>query len=173
MGVVQNRRYRLSYGEMSIMTKPQTRGQTYAEFHLGAEPQLRRALIARYGGEIGREAAAEALAYGWENWDRVSSMENPLGYLYRVGQSKSRRLWPRRVTFPVGPEHREPWVEPGLPLALNKLSARQRQVVVLVHGFEYTHQEVADLLGLSRSSIQNHVERGLARLRAELEESHV
>ncbi len=64
-----------------------------------------------------------------------------------------------------------PWIEPGLPDALNKLSARQRQVVVLVHGFEYTHQEVADLLGISRSSVQNHVERGLARLRSELEVS--
>jgi RNA polymerase sigma-70 factor (ECF subfamily) len=66
-----------------------------------------------------------------------------------------------------------PWVEPGLPNALNKLSARQRQVVVLIHGFEYTHQEVADLLGISRSSIQNHVERGLARLRSELEVTDV
>lgn len=155
------------------MTKPQTTGQTFAEFHGSAEPSLRRALIARYGGEIGREATAEALAYGWENWDRVRSMDNPLGYLYRVGQSRSRRLWPRRSVFEVRSGSELPWVEPGLPPALNKLSARQRQVVVLVHGFEYTHQEVADLLGISRSSVQNHVERGLARLRTELEVPHV
>ena len=155
------------------MTKPNTAGRTFAEFHLTAEPQLRRALIARYGGEVGREAAAEALAYGWENWDRVSAMRNPLGYLYRVGQSKSRRLWPSRAVFEPMPEAGLPWVEPGLPAALNKLSSRQRQVVVLVHGFEYTHKEVGDLLGLSRSSIQNHVERGQARLRAELEVPHV
>lgn len=155
------------------MTKPQTSGQTFAQFHLGAEPQLRRALIARYGGEIGREAAAEALAYGWEHWDRLREMKNPLGYLYRVGQSKSRRLWPRRAVFDSKPTSELPWVEPGLPPALNKLSARQRQVVVLVYGFEYTHQEVADLLGISRSSVQNHVERGLARLRTELEVPHV
>jgi DNA-directed RNA polymerase specialized sigma24 family protein len=41
--------------------------------------------------------------------------------------------------------------------------------VVLVHGYSYTHAEVADLLGLSRSSIQNHVERGLAKLRTHFE----
>ncbi|MCP3998268.1 MAG: sigma-70 family RNA polymerase sigma factor [bacterium] len=155
------------------MTKPQTNGQTFAEFHNRAEPQLRRALIARYGGDIGREAAAEALAYGWENWDRVRAMGNPLGYLYRVGQSRSRRLWPRRHVFEEKLETRLPWVEPGLPRALNELPPRQRQVVVLVHGFEYTHQEVADLLGISRSSVQNHVERGLARLRNELEVPNV
>ncbi len=151
------------------MTVPKTDQITFAEFHRQAEPKLRRALIARYGGEIGREATAEALSYAWENWDRVKAMGNPLGYLYRVGQSRSRRFWPRRVVFDATPGPSLPWVEPGLPGALDKLSTRQRQVVILVHGFEYTHQEVADLLGISRSSIQNHVERGLARLRTELE----
>ncbi len=155
------------------MTKTQTTGHTFAEFHTRAEPQLRRSLIARYGGEVGREATAEALAYGWEHWDKIQAMKNPLGYLYRVGQSRSRRLWPRRQVFETRPESELPWIEPGLPSALNKLTSRQRQVVVLVHGFEYTHQEVADLLGLSRSSIQNHVERGLAGLRSELEVRHV
>lgn len=155
------------------MTEPAIEGLTFAEFHGRAEPKLRRALIARYGGEIGREATAEALSYGWENWDRIRSMGNPVGYLYRVGQSRSRRLWPRRTVFETRTEASLPWVEPGLPAALNQLSARQRQVVVLVHGFEYTHQEVAELLGISRSSVQNHVERGLAKLRSELEVSDV
>mgnify|MGYP001828845234 FL=1 len=155
------------------MTKPETGEQTFAHFHGRAEPKLRRALIARYGGEVGREATAEALAYGWEHWERVRRMDNPVGYLYRVGRSRSRRLRPRRSVFEPGPQSELPWIEPGLPMALNELSARQRQVVILVHGFEYTHQEVADLLGISRSSVQNHVERGLAKLRSELEVPHV
>ncbi len=155
------------------MTAPKTHGETFAEFHNAAEPKLRRALIARYGGEVGREATAEALSFGWEHWMRVSAMDNPLGYLYRVGQSRSRRHWPRRAVFDLPGESALPWVEPGLPPALNKLSARQRQVVILVHGFEYTHQEVAGLLGISRSSVQNHAERGLSKLRTELEVSDV
>lgn len=158
---------------MPTVTEPATSSTTFAEFHQSTEPHLRRALIARYGGEIGREATAEALAYGWEHWDKVRAMDNPLGYLYRVGQSRSRRLWPRRSVFETPVDVGLPWVEPGLPQALNKLSARQRQVVVLVHGFEHTHHEVADLLGISRSSVQNHVERGLARLRSQLEVPHV
>ena len=155
------------------MTEPAIESVTFAEFHARAEPRLRRALIARYGGEVGREATAEALAYAWENWDRIRVMSNATGYLYRVGQSRSRRLWPRRAVFATGGEFSLPWVEPGLPGALNKLSVRQRQTVVLVHGFCYTHQEVADLLGISRTSVQNHVERGLAKLRSELEVSDV
>jgi hypothetical protein len=52
--------------ERPTITTPETRNQTFAEFHGGAEPRLRRALIARHGGEVGREATAEALAYRWE-----------------------------------------------------------------------------------------------------------
>jgi DNA-directed RNA polymerase specialized sigma24 family protein len=40
--------------------------------------------------------------------------------------------------------------------------------VVLVHGYE-TLAEVAGLLGVSVSTVQTHLERGLARLRADLE----
>jgi DNA-directed RNA polymerase specialized sigma24 family protein len=41
--------------------------------------------------------------------------------------------------------------------------------VVLCHGFQWTHREVAELLDLSPSTVQNHVERGLANLRRALE----
>jgi hypothetical protein len=62
----------------------------FEDFFAVAEPRLRRALVAAYGIERGREAAAEALAYGWEHWSKVRAMKNPTGYLYRVGQSRSR-----------------------------------------------------------------------------------
>ena len=58
--------------------------------------------------------------------------------------------------------------EPGLPGALVALSRRQRMVVVLVHGFGYTLHEVAERTGLRRTTVQNHSERGLARLRDKL-----
>ncbi|MFQ5967965.1 MAG: RNA polymerase sigma factor [Acidimicrobiia bacterium] len=52
---------------------------------------------------------------------------------------------------------------------MTKLPVRQRTAVVLHHGFGWTHQEIASTLGLSRSTVQNHIERGLIRLRAALE----
>lgn len=143
--------------------------QSFAEFAQSSEPKLRRALVARYGADLGRELTAAALAYGWEHWKRVGNMDNPTGYLYRVGQSKSRKWFRKTVAFPAPADIGLPWVEPGLPDALKSLSANQRQAVVLVHGFGYTHAEVAEILGLARSSIQNHVERGLAKLRNHFE----
>jgi RNA polymerase sigma-70 factor (ECF subfamily) len=127
-------------------------------------PRLARAFVAAYEPERGEEALAEALAYAWQHFDKLTAMENPAGFLYRVGQSRSR---PRRrpPAFPSPGEIGLPHVEPRLVDGLHELSERQRVCVVLVHGFDWTHQEVADLLGLSRSSVQNHVERGIESLR--------
>jgi DNA-directed RNA polymerase specialized sigma24 family protein len=141
---------------------------SFVEFARTAEPRLRFALVARHGAERGREAANDALVYGWRHWERVGRMANPIGYLYRVGQRAARRRRPAPPADPVMPEHRPPWVEPGLSAALARLSPRQREVVVLVDAFEWTHREVAELLGIRLSSVQTHLERGLARLRAAL-----
>ena len=153
-----------------VLGKPAVRGEegSFVEFARVAEPKLRYALVAAHGAEWGREAAEDALVYGWRHWDRIRGMANPVGYLYRVGQraARRRRLVPR--PDPVIPEDRPPWVEPGLSAALAQLSARQREVVVLVDAFEWTHREVASLLGIRLSSVQTHLERGLARLRAAL-----
>lgn len=53
--------------------------------------RLHHALVATYGPVDGRAAAVDALGYAWEHWDRLRQMANPMGYLYRVGQSAVRR----------------------------------------------------------------------------------
>jgi DNA-directed RNA polymerase specialized sigma24 family protein len=97
------------------------------------EPLLRRALVATYGVDRGREAASEALAYAWQHWAKVQKVSNPVGFLYRVGQSKSR---PRRVPINfVRAECTDHPYEPGLASALAALSESQRVSVVLVHAY--------------------------------------
>jgi len=142
--------------------------RAFVEFARVAEPRLRYALVAACGADLGMEAVNAALTYGWEHWDRVGAMDHPIGYLFRVGRSKARR---RRMTpraDPVIPEDRPPWVEPHLSAALQAITPRQRVVVILVEAFQWTHRETAEVLGISVSSVQSHLERGLARLRAEL-----
>lgn len=141
--------------------------RAFTAFVEEVEPRLRRALVALRGREAGRDATAEALAWAWSHWAEVRTMANPAGYLYRVGSSRSR---PRRVRplLPAATPVDLPGVEPGLGPALARLSHRQRAAVVLVHGCGWTHQEVADALGLSRSAVGTHVERAMRRLRDEL-----
>ncbi len=141
--------------------------EAFRSFVLQAEPRLKRALVAALGVDRGLEATAEALAYGWEHWDRVEEMDNPAGYLYTVGRSKSRRRR-RSVLFPTPDPERSPWVEPGLPAALATLTEPQRVAVLLVHTFGHSLAEAAEVLGVSKSTVQTHVERGLERLRSEL-----
>jgi DNA-directed RNA polymerase specialized sigma24 family protein len=133
-------------------------------------PRLKQALIASLGGEAGREAAAEALAWGWEHRDRLRGMANPAGYLYRVGRSRGSQLLRRRPSYPPpdSPADGMPWVEPGLPDALSQLSEAQRVAVLLLHGFGWTYREVAVYLGVSAGTVQKHAARGMARLRHEL-----
>jgi DNA-directed RNA polymerase specialized sigma24 family protein len=139
-------------------------GVDFESFVVTLRARLSRAFVAAYGVERGQEALAEALAYSWEHFEELQAMTNPARYLYRVGQSRTR--WRRRpVVFPLPSALGIPDVEPQLPGALKALSERQRVCVVLVFVYEWTHQEVADLLGLTRSSVQSHVERGIARLR--------
>lgn len=138
----------------------------FATFMRDAEPRLRRALVAAYGSQRGRDATAEGLAWGWEHWADVREMQNPVGYLYRVGRSRTRD---RRRPIVFGrADTPEPWVEPRLAEALASLSERQRLAVVLVHGYGWTMAEFAELTGIRVTSVQNHLDRGLRRLRAAL-----
>ncbi len=58
------------------MLADDTKPDSFTEFVSGFETKLRQSLTAAFGAERGLEGAADALAYGWEHWDRVSRMED-------------------------------------------------------------------------------------------------
>lgn len=132
------------------------------------EPRLRSSLVALCGPERAREAVQEALIYAWEHWERVRQMTNPAGYLYRVARSRIRWRRPVRLLFAADDETRIPEVEPALNGALGRLTERQRVVVLLVEGADWTYDEVAQLLDVSVSTVRKHLSRGLDRLRTQL-----
>ena len=138
----------------------------FEEFVAEVEPRLRRALIATYGTDRGREATAEALGWAWEHWTRLGKVENKVAYLFRVGQSKSRRR--KEPLVFEQPEVDETLIEPGLIPALASLSERERIAVVLVYGFGWTFREVAELIEIRVTTVQSYVERGLRKLRREM-----
>ena len=153
------------------MVETRSRAEMFTDFVRDVEPRLSYALAMAYGPEAGREAAADAFAYAWEHWEKIREMENPAGYLFRVGQSRSRRYLPRRPSMPAVRPDELPSVEPKLPAALAGLSRRQRIAVVLIHGQGYTDSEAAELMGVTRGTVRKHAERGLAKLQTALEEN--
>jgi hypothetical protein len=96
---------------------------TYEEFVRRDGVGLRAGLVAAYGSEVGADAAAEALAYGFEHWGRVGGMDNAAGYLYRVGQSEARRHFRPTGYLPAAPAPDLPDFEPGLAPALEAFGA--------------------------------------------------
>lgn len=146
-------------------------GMTFEEFARSAGRRLRAGLVAAYGPEVGVEAAAEALAYGWEHWGRLSTMANPAGYLYRVGQTSARRVCRPSRYLPVPPPAELTDFEPRLLPALERLTEHQRVTVVLTCAYGWLQSEVAELLDISPSSVRTHQARALAKLADELEAS--
>ncbi len=143
-------------------------GEGFTAFFVETEPRLRRALIAKWGAERGREATAEALAWAFEHWPEVQAMTNPVGYLYRVGGSRTReRKVPILVATPVATASEDGHSE-ELWALLRGLSDNQRLAVVLVHAYGWEMKEVAQLLDVSVSTVGTHLRRGLRRLRRQL-----
>ena len=145
----------------------------FAAFVRTVEPKLRAALVSTYGPVDGRALTVDALGWAWEHWDRMESIGHPVAYLYRVGQTASRRYSSR----PVPPELLQavhdhiPEITPELLPALGRLSEQQRTVVLLVHAFGWSQREVAAVIDISPSTVRQHLERAMTRLRSELEVS--
>jgi DNA-directed RNA polymerase specialized sigma24 family protein len=151
------------------MLPEETTVDSFEGFMKDSETRLHDALAALFGPHAGRDATAEAFAYGWEHWERVRKMDNPIGYLYAVGRDRGRKaqMGRRVVLMPVDSD-RVPWIEPGLPVALGALPDKQRIVVMLLHCYDWTMTEVAELLGVSKGTVQSYDTRAMRRLRRRL-----
>lgn len=156
------------------VTVAETPDHDFAGLVATAEPRLRRVLVAHHGPDVGPDLCAEVMAWAWENRDRLDHLDNPVGYLYGVAQSRSRRYhrWRRTPSVAVAPE-RLPDTDEGREtiltlLALDTLTPPQRVAVLLVKAYGWTYPEVAEVLGVPTTTVTNHVTRGLARLRTHL-----
>jgi len=143
---------------------------------VSAAVNVRRALVARNGLADGCDAAAEAVAWAWEHQRQLSEMSNPVGYLYRVGQSSLRRRFRHdRLRVDVMPERvveDRTGIDHELFEALRRLTPDQRQAVVMVHMYAFTYREVAEVIGSTEAAVTNYVHRGMKRLRRLLTEGN-
>jgi DNA-directed RNA polymerase specialized sigma24 family protein len=143
---------------------------TYDSFVAEHRPRLLQVLVARFGIEVGADATADAMAYSFEHWDRIEPMTNPLGYLFRVGQTSARKQfrWSRSFALPEPEPSRLPDVEPGLARALMKLDHEQRVMVMLVHGHDWSYAEVAAVFDVTVTKVRNELFSAMQKLRKQL-----
>ena len=138
----------------------------FEEFVADAQPRLWRAFAASRGPDGADDAVSEALGWAWENRDRLLAMENPVGYLYRVGLTRSTPK--RQVVLPPPEDVGLPDIEPGLIPALLSLPETQRTAVWLCHGCGWSYADAAAAMDVGRSTVGTHVARGMEALRTAL-----
>jgi RNA polymerase sigma-70 factor (sigma-E family) len=136
---------------------------------------LRTACLVTGNAHLGEDLLQTALAKAYGSWAKVRRADHPAAYVRRL-MINAHLSWVRRLmnteqvleTFPdVGsgdPQtaHAE---NDEMRQALLRLSPRVRTAVVLRYFDDLSEAETAQLMGCSRSTVNNHVSKGLAALR--------
>ena len=140
--------------------------------------RLYSALCATTGNrQEAEELMQEAFLRVWERWDRVSGLEDPVGYLYRTAMNLFRkRIRRAKVAMrkAVGisesadayeaVDARETVIQ-----GLRELSPSQRAAVVLTNLRGFTSDEAAEMLGMSPATVRALASRGRTRMRKAVE----
>jgi RNA polymerase sigma factor (sigma-70 family) len=158
----------------SSAAMPATVEAMFDAFVARVELPLRQALVARYGIDLGCDACSAALGWAWEHRIELDSLINPVGYLYRVGQSSLRPqfAWQQRRTMNFPAEQAAADANSAVDLGdvVGRLTPDQRVCVLLVHAHGWTYRDVAELLNIRSDAVTNHVHRGTKKLRQLLQE---
>ena len=145
-------------------------------------PAAYRVALRILGGDraAAEDIAAEALARLYAQWRRVSRLDHRDAWVLRVATNLALKAVTRkpRAAEAVASLSIEDIAATRLTLvtALETLSARQREVVVLRHLSGLSEDEVARALGIGTGTVKTHLKRGLASLRqslGDLEGHHV
>lgn len=126
--------------------------------------------------QVAADAASEAFVRALARWDRVSVMEQPGGWLYKVALNDARKRmrrtrrddttapelgWSQQSSAPIEPDH-ELWG------AVARLPRRTREAVVLRYVADLTEPAIAEALGVKRGTVATMLRRANETLAKEL-----
>jgi RNA polymerase sigma factor (sigma-70 family) len=118
------------------------------------------------------DVAAEAVARLCLHWRRLKDSTYVDGWVLRVAANLALDLTRKRkpnvmlAELPAADDNVA--LRMALVEALRHLSRRQREVIALRYLSDLSEADVAAALGISEGSVKTHTSRGLAALRAEL-----
>ena len=129
--------------------------------------------------EEASDCAQEALTRAYPRWDRLLRKGDPSPWVVRVAANLAIDRWRRakrsdraRPTAETTHTDDDSVVTRAvLNAALAELPRRQREVVVLRYVGDFSEAQVATALGVSPGAVKQHASRGLAALRAQLEDN--
>ncbi|MFT3852577.1 MAG: sigma factor-like helix-turn-helix DNA-binding protein [Ilumatobacteraceae bacterium] len=144
---------------------------SFEAFYRGERARIGRALaVTLRDRELAIDAVDEAMARAYARWARVGTLDNPGGWVYRVGLNWSRsflrratRPAPLWVTRPVGAPP-DASGDPAVDAALGQLSVDQRSVVVCRLLLGLSERETATALNLRPGTVKSRLHRATQRL---------
>lgn len=148
--------------------------RSFESFYAEARPTVGRALaLTLHDPELAADAVDEAMARAYQHWDRVADLDNPAGWVYRVGlnyaRSRLRRRRGREDLLHPRHHHEGPAIEPSIDAAVARLPARQRAVVVCRFLLGWSEAQTATSLGIRPGTVKSRLHRALATLQIDLD----
>jgi RNA polymerase sigma factor (sigma-70 family) len=116
----------------------------------------------------------EAFLKVWERWDRITEVDDPVAYLFKVALNGSRtrvrsvrRAAARQVPMHlVRDEFEEVDLREDVQRMLRGITPRQRAALLLLDLYGYGSQEAARIMGIRPSTVRALATQGRAALRA-------
>ncbi|HLA92260.1 MAG TPA: sigma-70 family RNA polymerase sigma factor [Actinomycetota bacterium] len=150
---------------------------SFEGFFEAEHARLLRALYLVTGNvQEAEELMQDAFLAVWERWDRVATMDEPVGYLYRTAMNRFRsRL--RRVNRAArkvvgsaagGDAFAAADERDALARALATLPERQRAALVLTELLGYGSEEAGRILGVRDVTVRSLASQARAALRENL-----
>lgn len=148
------------------------------DFELAFQDLFMRAMRLAYrmlgDAATAEDVAADTMVIAYARWDRVAALPHREGWILRTAAHLAIKASRKR---PVELQHdatftfeEDSAIRVALLQAMQKLSRRQRDVVVLRYLAGLSEPEVAASLGISLGSVKTHARRGLAALRKKLDD---
>jgi RNA polymerase sigma-70 factor (ECF subfamily) len=127
---------------------------------------------------LAEDLVAEGFARAWASWSKVSKHPAPRAWVLRTALNLRVSWWRRRNReIPlVGAECASPpasteGLDPSLMAALNRLSARQREVIVLRILLDLDTHSTAAVLRIAPGTVTAHLARAADALQRDLADS--
>ena len=147
---------------------------SFEDWYRQVHPRVVTTLAAALGSpEAAADATADAFVKAYRRWDRVSRMDRPDGWVYRVAFNEARRHHRRRVSEAAAlgevspsPTHHPVGVSALLEFAalVEGLPERMRHVVALRHVADLTEAEIGTVLGITRGTVSSTLRDAYRRI---------
>jgi RNA polymerase sigma factor (sigma-70 family) len=153
--------------------------RSFELFFADEAPSLfRRLCVITGNGPEAEEIMQDAFLALWERWDRVDTLEDLTGYLYRTAMNHFRKRYRRSRLALRRMAWTSPMEEPFAQIdrqqdavaALVTLTPRQRAALVLTDVLDYSAEDAGKLLGITAGTVRSLASRARAALRNEMGE---